>query len=179
MSFLAVWIVLVAPPADAPRPSPALGPAEVVRIVVEALGKNNSPLPNAGVFIAYQFASPANHAVTGPYGHFLRTVKTKDFVPLFQEHPREFGEIAVSGDYAEQILRLRLDDARTASYKFTMSLQKKGSRRGCWMVDGVSRRAGAEAPVAGRSPLYSSKPSGRRGTALSISARFRAWRRAA
>ena len=139
MSFLAVWIMLVAPPAEAPRPSRALGPAEVVRIVVEALRKNNSPLPNAGVFTAYQFASPANHAVTGPYGHFLRTVKTKLFVPLFQDHPQEFGQIAVSGDYAEQILRLRLDDGRTASYKFVVSLQKQGARRGCWMVDGASR----------------------------------------
>ena len=139
MSFLALWVMFVAPPAEAPRPSPALGPAEVVRIVVEALRKNNSPIPNAGVFTAYQFASPENHAVTGPYGHFLRTVKTKDFVPLFQEHPRELGEMTVSGDYAEQTLHLGLKDGRTASYKFMVSLQRQGVRSGCWMVDGVNR----------------------------------------
>jgi hypothetical protein len=129
--------MLFGAPAVTPRPNLALGPAEVVRIVVDALRENNSPLPNAGVFTAYQFASPGNHAVTGPYGRFLQVVKTSDFIPLFKKYPREFEAIAVNGDYAEQILRVKLDGGMTAAYKFMASQQKEGACRGCWMLDGV------------------------------------------
>jgi Domain of unknown function (DUF5658) len=74
---------------------------------VAALRNYNSPIPNAGVFTAYRFASPANPAVTGPYGHFLRLV------------------------------RVHSDPGRDAVFKFILSRQREGPYRSCWMVDGV------------------------------------------
>ena len=117
----------------------ALSPEAVVKTVVDALRNNNSPMPNAGVFTAYRFASPENHALTGPYGRFLRLVKSPDFEPMLRAHSGELGAIEVTGDRAEQSLRIRLDGGQSAVYRFNLSRQKAGAFRGNWMVDGVAR----------------------------------------
>ena len=124
------------------RPNAGLGPAEVIQTVVEALQNRNSPSPNAGIFTAYQFASPGNRANTGPYGKFLRLVKLPDFAPLLSRHSTGYGPLAVSGDRAEQEVSLRLDDAHIARFRFVVSRQTheqtQGRCTGCWMVDQVN-----------------------------------------
>jgi len=136
MSFLVFWAFFGLPPS-APRPRPDLTPAEVTRTVVAALRNYNSPLPNAGVFTAYRFASPANRAVIGPYGHFLRLVKSADFAPLLRDYPSDLGAIDIKNDHAEQIVRVHSDPGRAAAFKFILSRQREGPYRSCWMVDGV------------------------------------------
>jgi hypothetical protein len=96
------WVVLLGLTVSPPRPNAALSPAEVIRTVAAALQNNNSPMPNAGIFTAYQFASPGNRAATGPYGRFFRIVKSGDSAPLFGKRAQEFGEIIIHGDKAEQ-----------------------------------------------------------------------------
>ena len=140
MNLLAAIALLFQPAASVPRPNPGLAPEQVVKIVAEALGNNNSPIPNAGVFTAYQFASPANHAVTGPYGRFLQLVKLRDYAPMLRpDHPQEFLPIEVAGEHAGQTVRIHLDSGEIAGYRFSLSRQAEGSCRGCWMVDGVAR----------------------------------------
>ena len=89
MKVVALWLMAAWVTRGAARPRPELTPAEVVRTVLAALRNNNSPLPNAGVFTAYYFASPANHTVTGPYGHFMGLVKQTRFAPLLHPYPTE------------------------------------------------------------------------------------------
>ena len=102
-----------------------------------ALRNYNSPIPNAGVFTAYRFASPANRAVTGPYGHFLQLVKSADFAPLLSDFPSVLGAIDTKNDHAEQIVRVHSDPGHDAVFKFILSRQGEGPYRSCWMVDGV------------------------------------------
>ena len=113
-------------------------PVEVVETVTAPLRNYNSPVPNAGVFTAYCFASPANHAVTGPYGHFMGLVKSADFAPLLHNLPAEFRAAAINGDRAQQVVTVHADRGRVAAFKFILSRQKEGPCRGCWMVDSVS-----------------------------------------
>jgi len=115
------------------HPKRAAEPDEAIHTVVSALRHNNSPIPNAGIFTAFQFASSANLAVTGPYGRFLGLVKNTDFAPLLEDNPQEFGALVLNGDHAEQILRVGPEDGRVAFYKFDVSRQTGG-----WTVDGVS-----------------------------------------
>lgn len=61
----------------------------MIQTVAAALRDNNSPMPNAGIFTAFQFASPANHAFTGSYGQFLKLVKAADFAPMLRDRPHE------------------------------------------------------------------------------------------
>ena len=125
-----------------PRPSPSLGPGEVIRTVVEALHGNNSPNPNAGIFTVYQFASPANRQNTSPYGKFLRLVRLPDFAPLLAPGVTSYGPLALTGDHAEQEISVRTQDGRNARFRFVVtrqtSQQTQGRCAGCWMVDLVT-----------------------------------------
>ncbi len=133
-----MWLLAFWPVPTAPRPRPDMTPVEVVETVTAALRNYNSPISNAGVFTAYRFASPANHVVTGPYGHFMGLVKSADFAPLLHNYPAEFRAIAINGDRAEQIETVHSDRSHVAAFKFVLSRQKEGPCHGCWMVDGVS-----------------------------------------
>ena len=68
---------IVGKPDAGPLPQPAvdLQPGDVVRIVIEALGRNDRPWPNAGIETTFNFASPANKVNTGPLERFIRMVK--------------------------------------------------------------------------------------------------------
>jgi hypothetical protein len=133
------WVVLLGLTVSPPRPNAALSPAEVIQTVAAALQNNNSPMPNAGIFTAYQFASPGNRAATGPYGRFFRIVKSGDSAPLFGKRAQEFGEIIIHGDKAEQDVRVPAAGGTALTYRFTLSRQSAGQCVGCWMVDGVVR----------------------------------------
>ena len=131
-NLLVVLTALIGPEQHARRASQ---PGEAIQTVAAALRNNNSPTPNAGIFTAFQFASPANHASTGSYGNFLMIVKTADYTPMLHDYPYELTGLVVSGDHAEQILRVKLKQDSVASYKFDVSRQSNGG----WMVDGVTR----------------------------------------
>jgi hypothetical protein len=129
-NLFVVLNVLMGPEQQARRAS---GPGEAIQAVATALRNNNSPMPNAGIFTAFQFASPANHASTGSYGNFLMIVKTTDYAPMLHDNPNELAGLVVSGNHAEQILRVNLK--QRMSYRFDVTRQNDGG----WMVDGVSR----------------------------------------
>jgi hypothetical protein len=133
---LVIWnlytVLAVLLAAESPRR--AAEPGQVIQTVTAALRHNNSPIANAGIYTTFQFASSGNLAVTGPYGRFLGLVKTADFAPMLRDTPREFDTLQVRGNHAEQILRVHLDDGRTAAYKFDVQRQAGGG----WAVDGVS-----------------------------------------
>jgi len=116
------------------NPKRAAEPGEVIQAVSTALRHNDSPIPNAGIFTTFQFASPANLVVTGPYGRFLQLVKSADFAPMLRDNPQEFGELVVRGDHAEQILRVHSEDGHATVYRFDVARQANGG----WTVDGVS-----------------------------------------
>jgi hypothetical protein len=132
-----LWPLAFLTAAAVPHPNPALAPGDVVRIVVAALRHYNSPLPNAGIYTTYQFASPANRAATGPYGHFLGAVKNADFAALLQENPEDFGPILIQNNYAEQKVTVHQRDGSDVVFTFSLGRQRDGVYRGCWMVDGV------------------------------------------
>jgi hypothetical protein len=138
---IALW-TLQANLAAQPQPSPGLAPGEVIRTVIEALQKRNSPTPNSGIFRVYQFASPANRAATGPYGNFLRLVKLPTFSPLFSGHADRYGPVAVTGNQAQQKVRFRVEGGGAVWFLFVVSRQTseqtRGSCTGCWMVEGVA-----------------------------------------
>ncbi len=135
------WSLLVSRGAQS-QPDASLGPGEVIRTVVEALQNRNSPSPNAGIFKVYQFASPANRALTGPYWNFLRLVKIPPFGPLFSGHADRYGSLALAGDHAQQKIRFRVDGGGAVWFLFVVSRQTSerthGRCAGCCMVDGVA-----------------------------------------
>jgi hypothetical protein len=141
-SLSIAWWALLATLAAQPQPDPGLAPGEVIRAVVDALRNRNSPAPNSGIFTVYQFASPANRTLTGPYGNFLRLVKLPPFGPLLSGRADRYGPLAVAGNQAQQKVRFRVEGGGAVWFLFVVSRQTSeqthGRCTGCWMVDGVA-----------------------------------------
>ena len=117
-----------------PNPQRAGEPGEVIQRVATALRQNNRPIPNAGIYTAFQFVSPLNHGSTGKYGRFLMLVRSADYAPMLRNHPQEFEPLTVRGGHAEQLLRVRPPAGGEWVYKFDVTRQAEGG----WMIDGVT-----------------------------------------
>ena len=139
-----LFAMAAASPSDpaapaAPEPSPDLSPAEVVRIQVEALKRNDDPTPGAGIATAFRFASPGNRAATGPLPRFDRMVRA-GYADLLGFARAEYGELTVTGDRAVAAVTLVQRDGRRVTYGFALSRQTAGAYAGCWMTDAVVER---------------------------------------
>lgn len=119
------------------RPAPELSPLNVVKIQIEALQHFNEPTPNAGIWTAFQFASPANRLVTGPYGHFLRLIKGPGNRPFLYARSAQFSSERRDGSFAEVTVELEDQEGLRSRFTFSLSMQGAGPFKGCWMTDGV------------------------------------------
>ena len=118
------------------RPHPAYGPAEVVRLQVEALARDEG---GSGIALAYRFASPRNKQLTGPLERFARVVQAPSYRPMLQHRGAEYGPALVSEGYAVQLVRITAWDGSRHTYLFELSKQSGGSLPGCWLTDSVRR----------------------------------------
>jgi hypothetical protein len=132
-----------APTAKAAAPDPTLKPEQVVKLVAEALGHNDTPEADAGIATAFAFASPGNKQVTGPLARFVPMVKAPTYRPLIEAKTIVYAPIRVDGDFAEQLVTVTDAAGESAVFLFTLSRQGDGDYEDCWMTDGVTR-LGAE-----------------------------------
>ena len=107
----AVFLILLTVPEAWPTshgafPGPEYGPADVVRIQVQALADNDTPYRNAGIEVAFRFASPANKRVTGPLWRFIRLLYNPTYRPFLNHQVAHFGQIDVQGSEATQTVIL-------------------------------------------------------------------------
>ncbi len=131
------WKIAERMPVSLREPNAAMGPHDVVVAVMDSLQHNDSPLPNTGIRSVYQFASPANRRVTGPYGRFFRLVRMPPNNLLLKSSLVEYGALQQEGDRAMQDVTIRTARANTIKFRFVVSRQQQGPCIGCWMVDGV------------------------------------------
>ncbi len=143
LAALLLAAVLLAPAAfaqtDEVLPSPGLTPAAVVRIQVEAMKRNDVPRRDAGIAVAFRFASPGNRQATGPLPRFAAMIRT-GYPDLLGFQRAEYGEPQVTGDRAVQAVTLVQHDGRRVTYGFALSRQAGGTCGGCWMTDAVVER---------------------------------------
>ena len=120
---------------DSLHPSPELSPAEVIRIQVEALGRNDSPHKDAGIEITFRFASPTNKMATGPLDRFIQLVSNPGYRPMLNHQEAPYGEIQVKDNEAMQPVILTTKNGEHIGYVFFLSKQAGGSYDACWMTD--------------------------------------------
>lgn len=122
---------------DTQSPNPNLSPADVVRIQLTALQHNDDPTPNAGIETAFQFAAPANRAITGPIDRFIQLVKNPLYAPMLNFVSAEV-ECGEQGD-EEATLRVtvRAQLGEWVRYVFSLERQLEYPYSGCWMTAGV------------------------------------------
>ena len=120
-------------------PGPEYGPADVVRIQVQALADNDTPYSNAGIEVAFRFASPANKRVTGPLWRFIRMLYGPTYRPFLHHQAAHFGDVDIQGTEATQTVILTAANGQRVGYVFRLSKQRGARCRACWMTDGVWR----------------------------------------
>lgn len=123
-----------------PSPDISDGPERVVAIQLEGLAENDNPFKNAGIGVAYNFASPANRQATGPFDRFVRMVKGPRYAPMIDHVEATTGPMERSGDTAEQRVTLTGPDGRTMTYTFGLSNSRQGDLDGYWLTDRVTER---------------------------------------
>ena len=120
-------------------PKPDILPENVVRIQLEALANNDTPYRNAGIEIAFRFASPANQQATGPLGRFIQLVRNPVYKPMIDHEIAKIGDLVVEGTRAMLPVYLTASDGKLVGYMFILSKQNGGPYDQCWMTDAVLR----------------------------------------
>ena len=130
----------VEPPADAPdlpRPSSELQPGEVVQIVIDALGNNDYPFPDAGIETTFGFASPTNKVNSGPLERFARLVKGPVFGKMVNHRDSTLSKVIVEGDNALRLVQIVGQNNETRYFAFRLGLQQDGDYAGMWLTEAV------------------------------------------
>ncbi|EMA10959.1 protein of unknown function [Haloarcula vallismortis] len=118
------------------RPNCERPPGLVIHIQVLAL-QNNDPATNEGINTTWQFASPSNRDLTGPYSNFVRTIES-GFEPLLNATGVRYGPLDRDGDTASQPVTVVDGNGTTTSYQWTVEKQSDAPYEGCWMTAGVA-----------------------------------------
>ncbi|MFB6249820.1 MAG: DUF4864 domain-containing protein [Salinibacter sp.] len=127
-------------PADTlPEPSPDLSAKEVVRLQVDALGRNDEPREDAGIEAAFNFASPDNKRVTGPLRRFKTLFDTPAYGPMIDHQGATYSEAEVEDGTARIGVILQTESEGRVGYLFRLSRQSSPPHEGCWMTDAVRR----------------------------------------
>ncbi|MCA9666769.1 MAG: DUF4864 domain-containing protein [Myxococcales bacterium] len=130
---------LVPPPALRVKPSPNQTPNAVVELQLAALKRNDDPYPDAGIAIAYVFASPSSRAVTGEVRRFARLLKTARYRAMLDHRQAVVGEPILKNGYARVPAIVQTASGQYVGFVFQLSRQQSGPLAGCWLTDGVKR----------------------------------------
>jgi len=129
------------------EPDPRLAPAEVVRIQLEALRANGELPDNAGIRLAFRFASPGNQASTGPVERFIGLVQQPPYSLMLNHREARLGERVQEGDRVAQRVTLTTLDFRTVSYVFVLRHEAVDRCAGrCCVTDAVHPWPSGDAP---------------------------------
>ena len=115
---------------DKTRPHPSFSPEAVVRIQMEALGRNDEPYADRGIEITWQFASPGNKVFTGPLERFKTMIHGRSFGPMLPHKSVEYENLRVDGGEAQLDVIVLTADDRYVGYRFGLSRQNDPSCKG-------------------------------------------------
>ncbi len=122
------------------QPVPSLSPRDVVGIQLTAFQNNDAF--DAGIEIAFRFASPQNRTVTGPLSRFATMVKAPAYRIMLFHDRAEYAPTVVRGNIAVQRVALYQDD-RVIVFDFVMRRQTSEPYLDCWMTEAVQYRGQA------------------------------------
>ncbi len=120
------------------EPTSSQSPEDVVQLQLTALGLNQELGDNAGIEIAFRFASPSNRVATGPIEKFIGILQNPVYKPMLEYEAVEFGESRTRGEEVGVMVKLTMENGDNAGYIFVLSRQA-GDPCECWMTDRVMR----------------------------------------
>jgi hypothetical protein len=120
-------------------PDPRFSPADVVRIQLQAMQANDVPYKNAGIEVAFRFASPRNKMTTGPLPRFTDVINNPVYRPMLNHRRADFGQLEIDENKAVQPVIVTGSNGERTGYLFALSKQSSGRYVSCWMTDAVIR----------------------------------------
>jgi Domain of unknown function (DUF4864) len=133
------FLILVAPAraADLLGPDPALSPAEVVAIQLNALQANEAET-DAGIAQTWAFAHPDNRRMTGPLPRFAQMIKGPQYRMLLNHRSHEFREVSRTDEDAVFAVTVTTATGDVVGYRWTLAKVRDGEHAGAWMTITVS-----------------------------------------
>ncbi|MEQ9300767.1 MAG: hypothetical protein RIF33_19500 [Cyclobacteriaceae bacterium] len=115
-------------------PDSSLTPEEAVEIQLKAFLDNPFPASDFGIKTAWEFASPANKTITGPFDRFQEMLLSERYYPLLTTQAYSVEEHFQEKAYAQYFAVIKTKDDQRVHYVFDLSFQTDND---CWMVDAV------------------------------------------
>ena len=138
--LVAVCIASTAAGSDLSRttPHPSLSPLDVVKIVMNALQRNDKPSKNRGIAVTFNFASPANKNVTGPIERFVNMVSGPVYGQMVDHLGVVYEKIKIKGDSASIDVIIKVVSGKFVGFRFLLTKQRDNEFDGTWMTDSVT-----------------------------------------
>tara|TARA_B100000963_G_scaffold41389_1_gene30740 strand:+ start:1035 stop:1508 length:474 start_codon:yes stop_codon:yes gene_type:complete len=138
-SLLITSTLISSSKADLIKPSKDIKPAEVIKIQLNGLQKNDDDYKDSGIEQTWNFAHPSNKKNTGPLLNFKTMIKGRSYQMLLNHVSHTVTEIG-SGDKWAQFEVVILDKEKIY-HKFNWQVEKytdEGPLKDCWLTTMVS-----------------------------------------
>ena len=138
-SLLITFTLISLSKADLIKPRSDIKPAEVIKIQLNGLQKNDDNYKDSGIEQTWNFAHPNNKKNTGPLLNFKMMIKGRSYQMLLNHVSHSITEIG-SGDKWAQFEVVILDKEKIY-HKFNWQVEKytdEGPLKDCWLTTMVS-----------------------------------------
>jgi hypothetical protein len=138
-SLLITFTLISLSKADLIKPRSDIKPAEVIKIQLNGLQKNDDNYKDSGIEQTWNFAHPSNKKNTGPLLNFKMMIKGRSYQMLLNHVSHTITEIG-SGDKWAQFEVVILDKEKIY-HKFNWQVEKytdEGPLKDCWLTTVVS-----------------------------------------
>ena len=122
------------------KPSIKIKPAQVIKIQLKGLMKNDTPYMDQGIEQTWEFAHPSNQRFTGPLSRFKEMIKGESYNMLLNHISHEVMEIY--RDESRALYEVTVLDSNKKYFKFRWQVEKfldKGPLKNCWLTTLVSQ----------------------------------------
>ena len=122
------------------KPNTNISPAQVIKIQLQGLMKNDSPYTDQGIEQTWEFAHPSNQRFTGPLSRFKEMIKGESYSMLLNHISHEIKEIYT--DEKKAIYEVTILDSGKKYFKFRWEVERfldKGPLKNCWLTTVVSQ----------------------------------------
>ena len=125
--------------AELLKPTSDIKPAEVVKIQLLGLQKNDQDYKDSGIEQTWNFAHPNNKKVTGPLDKFKRMIKGESYQMMINHLSHNITKLGSSDNWAQ--FEVVILDKEKKYHKFNWQVEKflsDGPLKDCWLTTMVS-----------------------------------------
>tara|TARA_Y100000816_G_C26104006_1_gene586012 strand:+ start:3079 stop:3552 length:474 start_codon:yes stop_codon:yes gene_type:complete len=137
--FLINFFLISVSKAELIKPRNDIKPADVIKIQLTGLQKNDSKYKDSGIEQTWNFAHPSNKKNTGPLPNFKMMIKGNSYQMLLDHLNHTINEIESSDKWAQ--FEVIILDKNKIYHKFNWRVEKytvDGPLKDCWLTTMVS-----------------------------------------